>query len=178
MICFSMIQLAIHIFITKIICIMNLMMCSIGSCTKETNGTNGERDHEYGPFSGPFLDTKTDSHGSVDLMPTIHMHKKIFCNRALNMKSIVAVGFDMDYTLAQYRSDTFETLAYHGTIKKLVYDLGYPREVCNFVFNAHKSNFNCFLCSIGIISLILHNGIQMSVLWYVACYRERKHKGC
>lgn len=45
------------------------------------------------------------------------------------MKSIVAVGFDMDYTLAQYKAETFETLAYQGTVKKLVYDLGYPKEV-------------------------------------------------
>lgn len=55
--------------------------------------------------------------------------KQIFCNRSLNMKNIIAVGFDMDYTLAQYKPETFESLAYQGTIKKLVYDLGYPREV-------------------------------------------------
>lgn len=55
--------------------------------------------------------------------------KHIFCNRSLNMKNIVAVGFDMDYTLAQYKPETFESLAYEGTIRKLVYDLGYPREV-------------------------------------------------
>lgn len=55
--------------------------------------------------------------------------KQIFCNRSLNMKNIVAVGFDMDYTLAQYKPETFESLAYEGTIKKLVNDLGYPQEV-------------------------------------------------
>lgn len=61
--------------------------------------------------------------------------KRIFCNRSLNMKNIVAVGFDMDYTLAQYKPETFESLAYQGTIKKLVYDLGYPRELLNWTFN-------------------------------------------
>ncbi|WVZ20233.1 hypothetical protein V8G54_007555 [Vigna mungo] len=61
--------------------------------------------------------------------------KQIFCNRSLNMKNIVAVGFDMDYTLAQYKPETFESLAYQGTIKKLVYDLGYPRELLNWCFN-------------------------------------------
>ena len=35
---------------------------------------------------------------------------EIFCNRALNMKRIRAVGFDMDYTLAQYIPETFEIL--------------------------------------------------------------------
>lgn len=59
----------------------------------------------------------------------IDIGKHIFCNRSLNMKNIVAVGFDMDYTLAQYKPETFESLAYEGTIRKLVYDLGYPREV-------------------------------------------------
>ncbi|XP_030484344.2 uncharacterized protein LOC115700814 isoform X2 [Cannabis sativa] len=61
--------------------------------------------------------------------------KQIFCNRSLNMKNIVAVGFDMDYTLAQYKPETFESLAYEGTIKKLVYDLGYPRELLNWSFD-------------------------------------------
>lgn len=60
----------------------------------------------------------------------IAMGKQIFCNRSLNMKNIVAVGFDMDYTLAQYMPETFESLAYDGTIRKLVYNLGYPTEVC------------------------------------------------
>lgn len=63
--------------------------------------------------------------GGVD----IGIGKKIFCNRSLNMKNIVAVGFDMDYTLAQYMPETFEALAYEGTVGKLVNDLGYPQEV-------------------------------------------------
>lgn len=62
----------------------------------------------------------------------IAIGKHIFCNRAVNMKNIVAVGFDMDYTLAQYKPETFESLAYNGTVKKLVTNLGYPNEVCLF----------------------------------------------
>ncbi|KAK1276288.1 hypothetical protein QJS04_geneDACA003720 [Acorus gramineus] len=61
--------------------------------------------------------------------------KQIFCNRSLNMKSIVAVGFDMDYTLAQYMPETFESLAYNGTIRKLVYNLGYPPELLEWSFD-------------------------------------------
>uniref|UniRef100_A0A0D9VZK8 5'-nucleotidase n=1 Tax=Leersia perrieri TaxID=77586 RepID=A0A0D9VZK8_9ORYZ len=60
---------------------------------------------------------------------TISVGKEIFCNRSLNMRNITAVGFDMDYTLAQYKPETFEALAYHGTIEKLVKDLGYPEEM-------------------------------------------------
>lgn len=65
----------------------------------------------------------------------IDIGKQIFCNRSLNMKNIVAVGFDMDYTLAQYKPETFESLAYEGTIKKLVYDLGYPKELLGWSFD-------------------------------------------
>ncbi|XP_075511532.1 uncharacterized protein LOC142547243 isoform X2 [Primulina tabacum] len=61
--------------------------------------------------------------------------KKIFCNRSLNMRNIVAVGFDMDYTLAQYKSETFESLAYEGTVRKLVNDLGYPNELLEWSFD-------------------------------------------
>ncbi|KAG5542315.1 hypothetical protein RHGRI_022001 [Rhododendron griersonianum] len=65
----------------------------------------------------------------------INLGKQIFCNRSLNMKNIVAVGFDMDYTLAQYKPETFESLAYGGTIRKLVYDLGYPSELLEWTFD-------------------------------------------
>lgn len=63
---------------------------------------------------------------------SIPIGKQIFCNRSLNMKNITAVGFDMDYTLAQYKPETFEALAYKGTIAKLVNDLKYPDEVSKF----------------------------------------------
>ncbi|KAF5175991.1 Purine 5'-nucleotidase [Thalictrum thalictroides] len=65
----------------------------------------------------------------------IDIGRKIFCNRSLNMKNIVAVGFDMDYTLAQYMPETFESLAYNGTVRKLVYDLGYPPELLEWSFD-------------------------------------------
>ena len=45
------------------------------------------------------------------------------------MKNIVAVGFDMDYTLAQYVRETYESLAYQLTVEKLVENLQYPPEV-------------------------------------------------
>nr|XP_043606902.1 5'-nucleotidase domain-containing protein 4-like isoform X2 [Erigeron canadensis]XP_043606903.1 5'-nucleotidase domain-containing protein 4-like isoform X2 [Erigeron canadensis] len=65
----------------------------------------------------------------------IDIGKHIFCNRAVNMKNIVAVGFDMDYTLAQYKPETFESLAYNGTVKKLVLNLGYPNELLDWSFD-------------------------------------------
>ncbi|GMH17504.1 hypothetical protein Nepgr_019345 [Nepenthes gracilis] len=57
------------------------------------------------------------------------------CFSILSTVNIVAVGFDMDYTLAQYKPETFESLAYEGTVKKLVNDLGYPTELLEWSFD-------------------------------------------
>ena len=57
------------------------------------------------------------------------------------MKTIKAVGFDMDYTLAQYNKD-FELLAYEGAKKKLVKTLGYPVSTPN---NLHIMDDLCAL---------------------------------
>ncbi|WGL58963.1 HAD-IG family 5'-nucleotidase [Pigmentibacter sp. JX0631] len=71
-----------------------------------------------------------------DELKDIPIFEKIFCNRTLNMKSIKAIGFDMDYTLALYKPETFEKLAYHETLKKLV-EIGYSKEILNWEFD-HK----------------------------------------
>lgn len=46
--------------------------------------------------------------------PAKELGRRIFCNRALNMRQIKAVGFDLDYTLAEYIPETFDVLAYEG----------------------------------------------------------------
>ncbi|XP_071733226.1 uncharacterized protein [Rutidosis leptorrhynchoides] len=86
-----------------------------------TNGFKGE--HDIGIWSSHEGNQKIDA------------GKQIFCNSAVNMKNIVAVGFDMDYTLAQYKADTFESLAYDGTVAKLVSNLGYPEELLGWCFD-------------------------------------------
>jgi HAD superfamily 5'-nucleotidase-like hydrolase len=60
--------------------------------------------------------------------------RRIFCNRSLNMRNIKAVGFDMDYTLALYKPERFEVLAYNETLKKLV-NIGYPSDILGWTFN-------------------------------------------
>jgi 5'-nucleotidase len=59
----------------------------------------------------------------------------IFCNRSLPMRSIRSVGFDMDYTLACYKPETFERLVYRKTIEKLVNVLKYPKEILKYEFD-------------------------------------------
>jgi 5'-nucleotidase len=45
--------------------------------------------------------------------------RQIFCNRTLNMKSIRAVGFDMDYTLIHYHVNEWEGRAYEYARERL-----------------------------------------------------------
>jgi len=67
-----------------------------------------------------------------DIAPT-----SIFCNRELNMSTIKAIGFDMDYTLAEYKSPAFDELAYKGAVEKLI-GMGYPEELRNFEYDSSK----------------------------------------
>lgn len=55
-------------------------------------------------------------------------HNRIFVNRSLSLEKIKFFGFDMDYTLAEYKSPEFESLAYRLAVKKLV-NMGYPKEL-------------------------------------------------
>lgn len=52
-----------------------------------------------------------------------------------------AIGFDMDYTLSQYRPETFEVLAYNLTINKLINNFNYPK-----VRPAHTATSCMYVC--------------------------------
>ncbi len=53
--------------------------------------------------------------------------RRIFTNRTLNLRSIGAIGYDMDYTLVQYRVVEWETLAYAYARGRLQHQ-GWPVE--------------------------------------------------
>ncbi|MDI1477585.1 HAD-IG family 5'-nucleotidase [Polyangium sp. y55x31] len=55
----------------------------------------------------------------------------IFCNRTMNMRSIKAIGYDMDYTLIHYQVEEWERLAYEHLRTRLV-TRGYPVEDLRF----------------------------------------------
>ena len=59
--------------------------------------------------------------------------KRIFCNRTLNLRSIRAIGFDMDYTLIHYRVQEWEAHAYDHARRRLA-ERGWP--VQDLVFDA------------------------------------------
>ena len=61
-------------------------------------------------------------------------HNDVFCNRELNMGNVRAVGFDMDYTIAQYKQPAFDKLAFDGAKEKLV-NMGYPKELLDVEYD-------------------------------------------
>jgi hypothetical protein len=88
----------------------------------------------------------------------------IFCNRELKMSHIKAIGFDMDYTLAQYQQPAFDQLAFDGAKEKLVHKLGYPETVLDFAYD-HEVRKTLFWGGL----------VQRYHLWSVHC---RTHVLC
>lgn len=60
-------------------------------------------------------------------------HNSVFVNRQLRLEKIKFFGFDMDYTLAEYRP-SFVELIFELTKHKLV-GLGYPHELLSFKYD-------------------------------------------
>src|SRR5689334_6199679 len=58
-------------------------------------------------------------------------NRKVFCNRTLNMRSIRAIGYDMDYTLIHYHVDEWEKRAYEYLKRQLIAE-GWPVESLEF----------------------------------------------
>ncbi|MDH3607397.1 MAG: HAD-IG family 5'-nucleotidase, partial [Acidimicrobiia bacterium] len=56
---------------------------------------------------------------------TIDLVRGIFTNRTLNLRSIKAIGYDMDYTLIHYRTEDLERRAYEITRDRLAAN-GWP----------------------------------------------------
>lgn len=58
---------------------------------------------------------------------------RVFVNRNLRLETIKFFGFDLDYTLAVYKSPELETLLFESAIERLI-DIGYPDDLRNFKF--------------------------------------------
>ena len=85
----------------------------------------------------PLLDKMNLSLASIQDLPTYRpiSSNDVFCNRELRLDNLRAIGFDMDYTLAQYHQPQFDQLAFDGAKEKLVHSLGYPKEVLDFEYD-------------------------------------------
>lgn len=60
--------------------------------------------------------------------------RRIFVNRTLRMEKIRQIGFDLDWTLANYEQDELSQLAFSLALERLVERHGYPREVLRAEF--------------------------------------------
>ncbi|KAJ6658725.1 hypothetical protein lerEdw1_019885 [Lerista edwardsae] len=61
-------------------------------------------------------------------------HHRIFVNRSLALEKIKCFGFDMDYTLAMYKSPDYEELAFELLLERLVC-IGYPHEILQYKYD-------------------------------------------
>lgn len=59
---------------------------------------------------------------------------RIFVNRSLHLENIKFYGFDMDYTIAEYKSPQYEQLGFNLVKERLV-TLGYPVEILQFEYD-------------------------------------------
>lgn len=60
-----------------------------------------------------------------------YVEHRIFTNRSIKMNRIEAVGFDMDYTLAQYDVEALDRLTMDRVLKILTQEHGYSTDILN-----------------------------------------------
>lgn len=84
---------------------------------------------------GPIINEQTTTGGYSLLDPLAGgkkyyrtTHHRIFVNRSLSLEKIKFFGFDMDYTLAEYKTPEYESLSYEMAMSKLI-AMGYPKEL-------------------------------------------------
>jgi HAD superfamily 5'-nucleotidase-like hydrolase len=63
--------------------------------------------------------------------PPLPHGRRVFCNRTLNLRSVRAIGYDMDYTLVDYRVDAFERMVYAQARERLAAE-GWPVDGLDF----------------------------------------------
>uniref|UniRef100_A0A1A9VD61 5'-nucleotidase n=1 Tax=Glossina austeni TaxID=7395 RepID=A0A1A9VD61_GLOAU len=59
---------------------------------------------------------------------------RIFVNRSLHLENIKFYGFDMDYTLAEYKSPQYEQMSF-DLVKERLVSMGYPKEIMQFEYD-------------------------------------------
>ncbi|XP_040014344.1 5'-nucleotidase, cytosolic II, like 1 isoform X2 [Xiphias gladius] len=60
--------------------------------------------------------------------------QKVFVNRNLTLENIKCYGFDMDYTLAIYKSPDYESLGFE-LIRDRMVSIGYPHEILRYTYD-------------------------------------------
>src|ERR1700757_2020821 len=61
----------------------------------------------------------------MSLPRDLSIERQVFCNRTLNLRSVRAIGYDMDYTLIHYHVEQWERRAY-DYLKEHFLSQGWP----------------------------------------------------
>ncbi|WP_166350254.1 HAD-IG family 5'-nucleotidase [Phytoactinopolyspora limicola] len=69
------------------------------------------------------------------MTPAADPERDVYANRTLNLRSVEAVGYDMDYTLIHYRTDEWEGAAFEHA-RRLLSERGFP--VHDVAFDADR----------------------------------------
>ncbi|XP_035672038.1 cytosolic purine 5'-nucleotidase-like isoform X5 [Branchiostoma floridae] len=90
------------------------------------------------PFQDAGLAYKREAQHSwlekLKTLDSVGIKPRVFVNRSLRLDKIKFYGFDMDYTLAVYKSPEYECLAFDQVLKRMV-DIGYPEELLKFEYD-------------------------------------------
>eukprot|EP00882_Tetradesmus_deserticola_P034311 GHRQ01039324.1.p2 GENE.GHRQ01039324.1~~GHRQ01039324.1.p2 ORF type:complete len:101 (-),score=21.47 GHRQ01039324.1:100-402(-) len=84
----------------------------------------------------------------------------------------------MDYTLAQYKPDTFELLAHSQTVDKLVTAFGYPSELYDFKFDWRYMMRGLIIdkVCVGLALPLLHSaGYNHRAAGFGCLHKQRNH---
>ncbi|KAH1147844.1 hypothetical protein GYH30_042806 [Glycine max] len=87
----------------------------------------------HAAFEGPVEEARTEARKAEDLLKKLDIPspslrnspRGIFCTRTLNLRSISAIGYDMDYTLVHYNVKAWEGRAYDYCMENLK-NMGFP----------------------------------------------------
>ncbi|CAA9995365.1 unnamed protein product [Nesidiocoris tenuis] len=87
----------------------------------------------FGPFC--FHSRSPDCRFTLSVVFYLYeSENRIFVNRSLHLENIKFYGFDMDYTLAEYKSPQYERLGFN-LVKKRMVAMGYPQEILEFEYD-------------------------------------------
>jgi 5'-nucleotidase len=86
------------------------------------------------------------------------LERDVFANRTLNLRSVSAIGYDMDYTLIHYRTEEWEAEAF-AHARRLLGTRGWPVEDLTFDPNDHLQGL--------VVDLDLGNLVKASRFGYV-----------
>ncbi len=79
------------------------------------------------------LNARFEKHRDAD-DKQLYLENRIFTNRTIKMSRIKAIGFDMDYTLAEYKQEALDLLTLRLALKILIERNGYPEEIAQIPY--------------------------------------------